>query len=148
MFNNDPNDPHRYDDMLDMPRPVSPVRPRMSAAARAAQFSPFAALTGFEDAIDEAARVTMRQVELGEAEQAELNRKMRVVQDRLDERPVLSITYFVPDPRKAGGRYDTVTGPVRRLSAEEYTLELEGGKTLEIDDIIDIQGAILDDIPF
>ncbi len=148
MFNNNPNDPHRYDDMLDMPRRESPVRPRMSAEARAAQFSPFAALTGFEDAIDETARVTMRQVELGEAERAELDHKLRVVRDRLDERPVLSITFFVPDPRKAGGRYDTVTGPVRRLSEEAYTLELEGGRVFDIDDIIDIHGAILDDIPF
>ena len=148
MFNNDPEDPRRYDDMLDLPHHVSPTRRRMTNLERAAQFAPFAALTGFDDAIEETARQTIRQVEPGEAERLELDRKLRVVQDRLGERPVLSITYFVPDAYKAGGRYDTVTAPVRRLLAEEYALQLEDGRAIAIEDIVDIEGDILDGIPF
>ena len=87
-------------------------------------------------------------MEPGEAEQLELDRKLRVVTNRLGERPVLSITYFVPDAYKAGGRYDTVTAPVRRLLAEEYSLQLEDGRAIAIEDIVDIEGDILDGIPF
>ena len=148
MFNNDPGDPRRYDDMLDLPHHVSPTRRRMSPMERAAQFAPFAALTGYGDAIDEAARLTMRQVELGEAEREELDRKLRVVKDRLHERPVLSITYFVPDPRKAGGRYDVYAGAARRIVPETYSLEFEGGRVIDIDDIIDIEGALFDSLTF
>ena len=110
MFRREEDDPHRYDDMLDLPHPTPTTRPRMSALDRAAQFAPFAALTGFGESITRAARQVERQIELGEAEKAELDRKLRVLRDRLAERPVLSVTYFVPDPRKAGGRYDVYTG--------------------------------------
>ena len=148
MFNNNPDDPHRYDDMLDLPHHVSPNRRRMTQAERAAQFAPFAALTGYGDAIDEAARLTMRQVELGEAEREELDRKLRVVKDKLDGRPVLSVTYFVPDPRKAGGRYDVYAGAARRIVPETYSLEFEGGRVIDIDDIIDIEGELFNGLTF
>ena len=148
MFRREEDDPHRYDDMLDLPHPTPTTRPRMSALDRAAQFAPFAALTGFGESITRAARQVERQIELGEAEKAELDRKLRVLRDRLAERPVLSVTYFVPDPYKVGGRYDTVTAPVRRLLDQEFALQLEDGREIHIDDIIDLQGAIFEGLKF
>ena len=148
MFNNNPDDPHRYDDMLDLPHHVSPNRRRMTQAERAAQFAPFAALTGFGESITRAARQVERQIERGEAEKAELDRKLRVLRDRLAERPVLSVTYFVPDPRKAGGRYDVYAGAARRIVPETYSLEFEGGRVIDIDDIIDIEGELFNGLTF
>ena len=122
MFRREEDDPHRYDDMLDLPHPTPTTRPRMSALDRAAQFAPFAALTGFGESITRAARQVERQIE--------------------------RVTYFVPDPYKVGGRYDTVTAPVRRLLDQEFALQLEDGREIHIDDIIDLQGGIFEGLKF
>lgn len=110
-------DPHRYDDLLDLPHPQSPRHPRMDALARAAQFSPFAALTGYDDQVKEAARLTGRHVALSEGEQETLDAQLGLLQAHLADtpRPVVSVSFFVPDEKKAGGRYETVTGCVRRI---------------------------------
>ena len=139
-------DEHRYDDLLDLPWPRPGAKPRMRPLERAAQFSPFAALTGYGEAIEEAARETERRVELGDAEKAELDRKLQIARDRLNERPVLVITYFVPDPRKEGGRYDTVRGALRRIRMEDYALTLENDLSIDIDDIVAIEGEIFEGV--
>ena len=142
------DDPHRYDDMLDMPHHVSPTRPRMSRLDRAAQFAPFAALTGFGAAIAEADRVPDRRVELGEAETAELAEKLRILEARQSERPEITLTWFIPDARKDGGRYDTAQGRVKRVVPAEYALSFTDGRTFDIDDIIVIEGALFEGMDF
>ena len=97
-------DPHRYDDLLDLPHPQSPRHPRMDALARAAQFSPFAALTGYDDQVKEAARLTGRHVALSEGEQEALDAQLGLLQAHLADtpRPVVSVSFFVPDEKKSG----------------------------------------------
>ena len=108
-----------YDDILDKPHHVSRNRPRMSAHDRAAQFSPFAALTGYEESIEEMRRIVDTPVELETDEIAVVDEKIRLLMQRLEERPVVTVTYFQPDPRKPGGAYVTVTGVVKRV--EDHT---------------------------
>ena len=108
-------DENRYDDIIGMPHPTSKKHPRMSRLNRAAQFAPFAALTGYGDAITEAARLTGDQAELTEAERLALGEKLAMLRDSLDASPIVTITYFQPDARKAGGEYVTLTGAVRRV---------------------------------
>ena len=142
------DNPHRYDDMLDMPHHVSPTRPRMSRLDRAAQFAPFAALTGFGEAITEADRMPERRMELGEAETAELAEKLRILEARQSERPEITLTWFIPDARKDGGRYDTAQGRVKRVVPAEYALSFTDGRTFDIDDIIVIEGELFEGMDF
>ena len=100
----------QYDDIIRLPHPDSPKHPRMSLYDRAAQFSPFAALTGHSAAIAETGRLTDRRVELDEYEMARVDAELQHLQELLPSRPTASITYFVPDERKNGGSYQTVTG--------------------------------------
>ena len=122
----------KYDDIIDLPHPVSPTRPRMPMANRAAQFSPFAALTGFGEAIDETARLTDRRIELSEAEKEALGRALA----ELRPGDVVEITSFIPDDRKDGGRYAALTAAVRRVLPEQGALLLEDGRRLALDDIL------------
>ena len=116
-WNSDPNDPRRYDDIIGLPHHVSETRPRMARQDRAAQFAPFAALTGYHDMVAEEARVVENEIEPGEAGLEELNQKLNLLQDavRGGIRPTVSITYFVPDPRKAGGKYVTAVEEIRKI---------------------------------
>ncbi|MCH5267376.1 MAG: hypothetical protein J1E62_03440 [Lachnospiraceae bacterium] len=114
-----------YGDMIDMPRPVSKKHPPMSPEDRAAQFSPFAALTGHEAAIRETARWTDRRIELDEDSREILDRAFQEVLDHMDEHPLVTVTYFQPDTKKEGGTYITVQGHVRKFKAFEQILVLE-----------------------
>lgn len=136
------NNKHRYDDMLDMPHHVSTVHPQMSRHDRAAQFSAFRALTGYEDAVKEAARLTGERIELDDETLLLLNAKMQILQDEIKSRPEISVTYFVPDTKKAGGEYVNVTGNVKRVDDVERTIIMLDGKEIPIDDIIGIEGEI------
>ena len=102
-----------YDDMLHLPHHVSEKHPAMSVHDRAAQFSPFAALTGYDAAVQETARLTDRRIELDEGEKAAIDQRLTLVQERLPEPTEVTITYFVPDKKKAGGAYVSVTGTVK-----------------------------------
>ena len=102
----------KYDDIINLPHHVSATRPRMSMIDRAAQFSPFAALTGYDAAIKETGRLTDRRIELTEDSRAAMDRKQQLLVENLADHPEVSVTYFVPDERKAGGAYITVTGRV------------------------------------
>lgn len=105
----------RYDDIINLPHHVSTKHPHMSIYDRAAQFAPFAALTGYGDAIDETARLTDRQYELDNDELANLELKLNQLQYMIDKKPRISVTYFEADERKAGGKYITVTGNLDRI---------------------------------
>lgn len=113
-------DTHRYDDIINLPHPTSANHPRMSLYDRAAQFSPFAALTGHDAAIKETARLTEQKIELSEDTISRLNEKLQIVADHLETE--VTITYFVPDERKSGGAYVSYTGIVRRIDDYEHTL--------------------------
>ncbi len=115
-----------YDDIIDLPRPKSKHEP-MPMSDRAAQFSPFAALTGYEDAIDETARLTDARVELAESAVEELERRLNDLAARISERPEITVAYFVPDTRKEGGAYVTHTGALKRIDEVERELVFEDG---------------------
>jgi hypothetical protein len=110
----------------------------MSMAARAAQFAPFAALTGYGDAIKETARLTAQQLELDENEKALLNEKLLLLRQHLTEHPLVTITFFVPDTKKAGGSYQTITGSVKKLQEYERRLVMNDGTIIPIDSIIEL----------
>ena len=133
---NDSMECHRYDDVINRQHPTSKKHPRMSNMNRAAQFAPFAALTGYEESIEETARLTDRKIELSEYEIEELNAKLNFIQEHIKEHPEVTITYFQPDERKEGGAYITVTGKVRRIDEVNRVLVLEDGRMVLIDIII------------
>lgn len=124
-----------YDDIISLPHHVSPTRPRMSAMERAAQFSPFAALTGYDAAVRETARTTEERAELDEDAKAALDRVLRQALDRLSARPAIRVTYFQPDSKKSGGACVTLTGRVKKLRQPENVLVLEDGTEIPVVDI-------------
>ncbi len=138
-----PDDPHRYDDLIHLPHHVSGKHPQMSMEGRAAQFSPFAALTGYGEAVAETARLTDRRVELDDDAKSLLNDKLQLLQDHIDERPEATFTFFRPDEKKRGGAYTTLSGRVKRVDGFARQVVLTDGKALAIDEIIQIEGELL-----
>ena len=132
-----------YDGIIHLPRPVSKTRPRMPLINRAAQFSPFAALAGHEDAIAETARVTDERIELDEDAKVALSEKLRIIGARIKEQPEVSITYFQPDGVKTGGRYVTAVGRVKKIREYERLIVLTDGTSIPMDEIISIESAML-----
>lgn len=130
---------HPYDDIIDLPHHVSERHPQMSMYNRAAQFAPFAALTGHNAAITEAARLTEAEEELSESDAEVLNRKLAYLQS-LDEKPTISVTYFVPDDKKEGGSYHTATGIVKSVEPDKGVLQFEDGTGIPVIRIKDIDG--------
>ena len=127
-----------YDDIIALPHPEPRTHPRMSLHDRAAQFSPFAALTGHSAAIAETGRLTDSRVTLDESEIARVDAALQRLRELLSQEPVASITYFVPDERKAGGSYQTVTGAVRRIDTVNGVLLLTDQRAIPIPDILDV----------
>lgn len=139
---------HNYDDIIHLPHHVSATRAQMPLIDRAAQFSPFAALTGYEAAIKETARLTEERIELDETGKAALNEKLKLVKARLEERPEISITYFLPDEKKIGGAYVTVTGPVRKINEYERVVVMEDQTVIPIGQIHEITGQLFAGMEF
>ena len=129
-------DEHRYDDIIDMPHHRSTERAHMSLYDRAAQFSPFAALTGHEEAIEETARLTEKQVILEENAIEKINRELYEIAQHPDERRSVSITYFRPDPYKEGGVYLTEVGVIRKLDEVEKVVIMESGLRIPMEHIL------------
>ena len=134
------NNMHKYDDIINLPHYTSSKRPRMAMIDRAAQFSPFAALTGYDAAVKETARLTEDRVELDEYQKSALNDRLQILQERLSNTPVISITYFVPDERKSGGAYCTETGVNIKIDYYERAVIMRSGTHIPIDEIIGIEG--------
>ena len=128
-----------YDDIIHLPHHVSQNHPQMLLRDRAAQLAPFAALTGYEAAVGETARQTTERRELDPQEAEELNRRFAALIARLPERPEVTVEYFVPDDRKAGGAYVSVTGLVRNISIAERIVALVNGDVIPIDDIVSLR---------
>lgn len=129
----------RYDDIIHLPHPTSERHPRMSRQDRAAQFSPFAALTGLGAALQESARLTEKRMIPDEYEQAELDKKLQYLRENLEKTPRAAITHFVPDDRKEGGSYRRTEGRVKKLQEFEKTLVLTDGMVIAIDDILELE---------
>lgn len=128
----------KYDDILHLPHPVSKRRSRMSNYDRAAQFSPFAALTGFDATIEEAGRLTDRRIELDEGGKALLNEKLQEILEMIDSQPQVTITHFVYDERKAGGAYISTTGRVKKIDEYNRAILLTDGMAISIPEILNI----------
>ena len=132
----------RYDDMIYMQNPTPTCKSRMSLYERAAQFSPFAALTGYEDAVEETARLTDARLELSEDMKTILNEKMQMIVDNLDAEPIVTITYFVPDKKKEGGAYVDVTGIVKEIDEYERCIVMTDKKKIPIEQVRAIEGEL------
>lgn len=132
----------KYDAILELPHHVSKTHRQMSRQDRAAQFAPFAALSGYDSAIRETARLTDDRIELGEELLLELNTRLQMLSERIQEAPIVSITYFTPDKQKSGGAYLTASGVVRRINDFDRTILLDDGTRIKIDDIVSIQGEV------
>jgi len=135
-----------YDDIMNLPHHVSATRPHMSAIDRAAQFSPFAALTGYGDAITETARLTGERVELDEYMKDVLSGRLQIIADQLKEHPEIAITYFQPDEKKNGGAYVTVIGRAKKIDEYERVVVMTDGTRVPIDEIASIDGQIFETI--
>lgn len=129
---------HQYDDIIHLSHPVSSKHPQMSMTERAAQFSAFAALTGYNEAVKETARHTTEKVKLDETTKLLLNEKLMLLQHSTAYTPA-TITYFVPDQKKAGGVYVTVTGVIKKIDSYERVVILQGGEQIPIDDIYEVE---------
>lgn len=134
----------KYDDIINLPHHVSKKHPPMKAIDRAAQFSPFAALTGHDAAVKETARLTDKRVELDEYMKDYLSRKLQIIEDRLEDNPEIEITYFQPDQKKKGGSYVTYTGTVKKIDQFERAIIMTDGTVIPIDEIISIDGQIFE----
>lgn len=139
---NNNSDLHKYDDIIDLPHFVSSTHPHMSIRNRASQFAPFAALTGYEDAVNETARVTDKKIELDDNTIEIQNEKLQIINEHLKEHPNVSITYFKPDEKKAGGSYVTLTERVKKIDQYEHTIVMANEVRILIEDILDMQGEI------
>ncbi len=144
-----------YADIIDHPHWQSPTHPHMSLYDRAAQFSPFAALTGYDDMVSEEARIVDNRIEPSEEEFEKLNQKLNLINDVIRDggMPTVSITYFIPDPFKAGGRYETTAEQIRNIDVIRGKVILArtqgyGNMNVEIDmkDILELHGELVDNV--
>ena len=135
-------DNHRYDDIINLPNPTSRKHPRMSLSDRAAQFSPFAALTGLEAAIKETARQTDEKLMLSDEVITELNEKLNLISETIGTQQLVRITYFVQDNKKAWGAYISCSGCVKKIDEYEHTVVMEDKTVIPIEQISDIEGEM------
>ena len=136
----------KYDDIIDLPHHVSKKHPPMPMEDRAAQFSPFAALTGYGDAVKETARLTDKKLEMDEETLKQLNTEFAILKDNLLSEPEVTVTYFVPDERKSGGRYVDINGKAKRIDEFDRLLILDDGRRIPLDDIISIESELFKEI--
>lgn len=134
--------PRNYDDMIGLSHPVSRFHPPMARSKRAAQFASFDALTGFGAAIHEAGRETEEKQELSEDMIAMIDAKLAVIQYHIKEQPNIAVTYFIPDNKKSGGRYVTVSGNVQNLDGMEHVMVLADKTRIPIENIRYIDGSL------
>lgn len=138
------NDPHRYDDMLEMKHHVSGTRRHMTMEQRAAQFSPFAALTGYDEAIQESSRLTSRRIELSEEEQEELNQKLQILSLHEKEKPEVTVTWFEEDPYKEGGSYRQETVRIRKIDTNAGNLILSDHSVIPLSETVALESPLFD----
>ncbi len=132
----------KYDEIISLPHHVSKTRPQMPMSDRAAQFSPFAALAGYDSAIKETGRLTDEKIELDEESLTALNVRYQMLMDVLAEGPEVRITYFKPDEKKAGGAHMTITGAVRKIDDFEQMITMWDGTRIPMGDVLSLEGEL------
>ena len=138
----------KYADIIDLPHHQSDTRPKMSNYDRAAQFSPFAALTGHAESIKETARLTDEYSDQSEEMKAIMNEKILFLMEQLENHPEITITFFKPDEKKQGGAYITITGVVKKIKTYERQIQMTTGDLIPIDMIFGIDGEIFSRMDF
>lgn len=128
----------KYDDIINMSHHISKKHPRMSLENRSAQFAPFAALTGYEDEVEETARITDKRIEITDEIKSKINMKLQIIQETIKTNPKVTITYFISDNKKEGGSYKTVTSNVLKIDKYNKQIILKDNKEIFISDIINI----------
>lgn len=137
---------HPYEEIIHLKHHVSSTHKHMAIYDRAAQFAPFAALTGYDGKIKETARLTDQRIELSEDEKTMLNNKLILLREQIDTHPEIEIVYFQKDEKKSGGAYITVKGMVKKLNEYQRSIELHNGVNIFVEAIVDISGAIFKNI--
>lgn len=132
----------QYDDIINLPHHISQKHPQMSLYVRSAQFAPFAALTGYEDAIKQTSRETSEKIDIDDELKSILDSKLQIIMEQIKNKPEISITYFIPDLKKNGGSYITVTGIVKKIDLYNQHIYLANDTEIPINDIINISGEI------
>ena len=132
----------KYNEIMGLPHHVSKTRPQMPMSDRAAQFAPFAALTGYDAAIKETGRLTVERIELDVEALSALDMKYQLLMEALDEAPEVTITYFQPDERKAGGKYVSAVGAVKKIDDFERRITMQDGTRIPMDDVLSIDGEL------
>ena len=136
----------KYDEIINLPHHVSTVHPQMSMHDRAAQFSAFAALRGYDEAIIETERITDEWIELDEYEKYMLDNKLQLIKKHISEQPKITITYFEPDSLKDGGTYITITGIIKKINTAEKCIVMAEGPIINIEYISKIEGKLINSI--
>lgn len=137
-----------YDDIINLPHHESTRHPKMPALDRAAQFMPFSALTGHDAAVMETQRLTDGRTELDESRKDELDARLQFIRENLLQEPQACITYFVPDAKKGGGAYLTVTGTVRKMEETRHEVIMENGTVIPMEDIREIESPLFDNVEY
>lgn len=136
------NEKFPYEDIVNLPRPISKKHPDPPRSERAARFAPFAAITGYEETVLEEARVTEEKIELDECALILLDKKLNVLQNHLSQSPEITITYFIPDKKKNGGAYRKITGSVKRIDSYKKLLIMNDDEKIQIEDIYKLEGEL------
>lgn len=129
----------KYKDILELPHHVSTERKQMSLYDRAAQFAPFAALTGFDEDVEETERTTDKMTEISEDRLVRMNESLNILMERIKEQPEVVLTVFEEDDKKAGGSYKRIKGRLKRYDETERTLYFTDGNTISLDMVTDIE---------
>lgn len=137
-----------YEDIIDLPHHVSPTRPRMSNIDRAAMFSPFAAMVGYDVAVKETARLTDERIELDESRKEVLNEKLLMVLEQADRSPEIVITYFVKDAKKAGGSFVTIQGLIKKVNTYGQIIVMQDGTKIPLADVVEIESELFGNMYF
>ena len=136
------NEKFPYEDIVNLPRPVSKKHPQPPVSERAARFAPFAAITGYEEMVLEEARVTEEKIDLDEYALILLDKKLNVLQNHLPQSPEITVTYFVPDKKKNGGAYRTITGTAKRIDPYKKLLIMNDDGKIQIEDIYKLESKL------
>lgn len=133
---------NNYEDIIDIPHHTSSKHPRMTIEARSAQFAPFSALTGYNEAVKETARVTEEKIEIDDGLKIVINNKLQIINNNIKDNPKVSITYFIKDKNKEGGEYITIIGTIKKLDSIKELVILEDKTIIPIKDIINITSSL------
>ena len=138
------DDIKKYDDIIELPHHVSSKHPHMSNYDRAAQFAPFAALTGHGAALQETARLTDKKIELDEYEKEIINEKLRIILAIEGEIPEITVVYFIPDDKKSGGKYEKITGVLKKIDIYKREIIMTDGTVIPVENISDIESELFE----